>query len=625
MKKGTDILVGAVKSIEGMDKYVLKNWKGIILQALTEIRLLVRYANQTHVGMATPEAKSLVLSPAEQLDKFFYVYGLCAGGGWAHGPMEGDSKRAVYIHWPRFLGALAMMPVSPYHKLWGLPLLGWGFAKLYRRKNLVFYELLRRKLHEALIRGGSFDKPPADTQPLDDDEHPLYAASAVAELQPDGELTATMRRAFANTFGDASPYYGPTTRPSHLRFLAPEIRQAVSTLYCETLFTYLKYILQTSPLPYTSVKASNGFAPEYKSEYVKEMYFMHQAGGEDKPFFGCKKSMHLVPETRTVLVDIAEFAEYRTRTGSTFYTSQRKRLGFENETWRQVATELVFDFQRKYPTLVPPERNYAQFEPMIRAVFSPETIIDHVLFVPMDVFGDVRKRYAKVEPMLNSEHVRVPPRKVVPKKAIICSDPIADVGGATFTFKILFYRKTVYFHPPWTVPMNKVLAPAYSRQNYLPGVFRDPETLQFYFTFDFLTNDPNSPVERYPSLRTFLEPYNRITREYFDEVRERGRRKYIDHDNRNTGKYLRYTKQEDQAILKYYKPGMTPLDRESLRSECEGRTWTTIQRRAKVLRDNMLKDGCVDISLLPTRNYSADINKKIAANKQKMKEESREP
>jgi hypothetical protein len=76
-------------------------------------------------------------------------------------------------------------------------------------------------------------------------------------------------------------------------------------------------------------------------------------------------------------------------------------------------------------------------------------------------------------------------------------------------------------------------------------------------------------------------------------------------------KNVRFLPEEDDAILRLYRPGMGAENRSQLLASCFGRSLRSISMRATILRNEMMSKGIYDLAQLPHGARTESILKEI--------------
>ena len=605
------LILEALKEPEKLDSYVQDNWRKIVLSAVKEIQKLVVKRKLTMMKTLDIPLPVEETAPA-QLNVYFAPHAMVAGGVWVDKALSDDNRRTVYIYWPRMLSTLALMPTAYPVDMGSTGLMVWGFSEIFRRRSILFYEFLRRRFLNAMALHAGVDDFEEKVPQLTSTEQSVFGNVSGTVLKPSDPMIKSLRESFKLTMERTSPRIYSTRPSRQIKDLRPDVLQGCSVWHTELFKYWESVVLERFPKPVIHIPKGNHFNPDVRDEMLREALFVRGVPADGRVIFGIRRSGKILPEERVTLVDLGEFARYRTSTGNTLYQRLRKKLKKPTASWRQLAGEMVFQFYEKNPMFRAPRGDYSKFYDFIKDVF-PSANVDHILFLP---YGGIMK---KLQYYKQTEAAReAAPRKFhAPRRAcavIIESDPIASAGNEVFRFKIIKRNNRTYFCPPWDIPHAAIIAPATQQREFRRGVYYDYSGHTAYCTHTLLLNMDNSPLKMHPQLNVWLSNYADLSRTRYKELQELTRKSFVEASERNEGHRARYTAEEDQAICRYYKPTMTEADKSILLRICKGREWIAIRTRATYLCRKYLKAGCTNINELPYKNYNAALRRKIADN-----------
>jgi len=549
-----------------------------------------------------------------QLNSHFTPYGLMAGGIWMGRPMREDKMRTIYFHWPRVLGTLPRFPSFEPVPLLYTGLMVWGFSEIFKRRNSVYYEFLRRRLlNSYAVRFGDrdfFKRMPVLTPA----ENHVMGVVSTEVLDIKDPMMPVLRKAFADTLEKASGMMDSKRPRKELEHFLPPVIDGMSYWNTEVTRYWERVVFEKIPKPIIKTPKNDYFRREFKSPVLRELIFARDIPSNNEVVFGVRRSLKISLPQRITLVDLGDFADYRTATGVKFYEEIRQKLKKPKASWRELATEMVFQFQAQIKGLTAPGRDYAPFYAFIEEVFS-DAGLDHILFIPQKAVEDrlVARDKTTAIREVHTFGYRKPGRI---KSAVIESPPIVSADNKLYRFQVALRRKKVYISVPWKIPPAEIIAPASQQREFRPGVYYDRVADKPYCTHKVLMRMPDSPLRMYPQLNEWLKGYINLSTERYKELLEDSKRRFVDELHRKAGHRVRYTAEEDQIILRLYKPGMTKADKEKILEVCVGRKWEAIRVRASSMCARMLESGCTDISLLPVCNYNAKVRIMIAKNKE---------
>ncbi len=625
MNMVTELICEKPKS---MEKIIWKHWETICLGAAKEIKTLNRRRRQTMVP-ASNWAPPVDRNDRDFIGHYFVPYGAMLAGKWVNEPANKDPKKRVVFFWPYILGALPLLPGKSPVSLIYLSLTVWGFAQLIRRQSVLMFELMRRDLLNAISDQRIYPELRKEFPPLSVEEKDLLAKAKAVFLKPAGDLIQAFRLSFCETFGSTAPLINPLGPTQLVEMLPPGVLAGCSVWNTEEWKTVRKFLPEKHSGPIIE-NLGGSFTPEFKDPMLREILFARHVTADRQNIFGVRRCTEIYPESLVVLVDMGEYAEYRTENGIEFYKELRKYLHLpQKQTWRQVAAELVYHFNRRFSGLEPPGGDYNAFRPLIEKAF-PNASIDHIVFIPKDAVLKKLGNYSKTAKARGAPKSKTKAKRSI-HSAVIESPPISNADGRSFRFLVARRGNNTYLSPPWELkryllrpnPGPRSCKPG--PDDFKPGIILDKAAERFFVTYKFLRGLPYSPLEIYPELDQWLAQLARMTSADFKEIKLEGEARYVDYAKRRLGHSARYTREENTAICELYKEKMTDGNKQELMRVCAGRSWDNIRVRARKLCWEMLEAGCIEKSHLPTRNYNAAIGKKIAENKKALGIQTHKP
>lgn len=181
----------------------------------------------------------------------------------------------------------------------------------------------------------------------------------------------------------------------------------------------------------------------------------------------------------------------------------------------------------------------------------------------------------------------------------------APSGGA-YAFIMTRHKSEWHFSPPWDTPemdlsRNSRMYRGQWRKQFLPGAFEDNTVRRLFMNVSRLCMTTAFQEKNIPGLREWLEGLSRMSLEQF-----RNPKGYRSKAGRQP-----FTYEEDQAILRYYRPTASERDLQALKSVCVKRTDAAISMRAATLCDLLIESGERSLSVLPHRKYNVRLRRKI--------------
>ena len=198
-------------------------------------------------------------------------------------------------------------------------------------------------------------------------------------------------------------------------------------------------------------------------------------------------------------------------------------------------------------------------------------------------------------------------------------------------FEVIRRPSGVFWGVPWAMPMwthyETSTAPGVAidaepsdlprKDAVKPGVTYVEAYDRHFYTLDMLTmlkDLPYNPVRNSRTLRNWMQGIDAMPSKQFQLLQAGVRKDLVVQQKRRPGKSLKgmtWTREEDDAICRYYRPKLTVDDEAALLRICRGRTMRALSRRAKELRTMMIRKGIFDLELLPHRNYNASLGKLV--------------
>lgn len=211
------------------------------------------------------------------------------------------------------------------------------------------------------------------------------------------------------------------------------------------------------------------------------------------------------------------------------------------------------------------------------------------------------------------------------------SPPLPEVGVDEMRFEVIRRPKGKFWSVPWDMPL-------WTRYDVstAPGVQMDssPEDLprkesmksgvtyveaydSYFYSYDMLLDLkdlPDNPLRKSRILREWMRSIDVMPSRQFQLLQAGVRKELVVQQKRKPGYSLKgvtWTREEDDAICRYYRPGMTIDDEARMLRICRGRNVRALLRRATELRKEMIAKGIYDLGKLPHRNYNATLRKLV--------------
>jgi hypothetical protein len=220
----------------------------------------------------------------------------------------------------------------------------------------------------------------------------------------------------------------------------------------------------------------------------------------------------------------------------------------------------------------------------------------------------------------------------VPRLYIMSSPPLPELGVDEMRFDVIRRPTGMYWGVPWEIPSwaHYDVSDAATLQMDAPveDLPRKDSTYveahdRYYYSLEMLMSLkelPDNPVRKSKALRAWMANLTRMPAKQFQLLQAGVRKDLVAQQKRKPGRSLRgitWTKEEDDAICQYYRPGMTPNSEAKLLRICRGRSLRAILRRAANIREEMISRGIYDLNKLPHKNYNAKLRKLVQDAKDK--------
>ncbi len=598
-----------LEDLPSFESYIRENWRQIVSLASKELQTLFLRREVTHVPtIQDPEIIGYAVDA--QTESLFTPFAVCGAGPWAEDPPQPDNLATLCIHWPRLLGILPDLPLFKPHSMAHTALMVWGFSEIFERRNIVYHEFLRRKLLRSLLVYSGLGERVSEVSDLVVAEKELFTLFSSEVLQHTDPMIRALKASFERTLDKSAPALTPNRPVKVFHSITPGVLKGCSRWNLRAFDYWSELVFERNPVPAIVIAKPAHFKPRVANELFREVLFMHTIPSKGVNILGTRKSIIDAPLS---IVDMGEFPRYRTSVGIKLYENYRKKTKQTKILWRALANDMMALFQEAMPGLTPPGGAYSDYAEGVKFSFA-EANIDQVLFIP-DTY--IRQKLKWAARTLRARSVpRIEGRAPAQLRiALITSDPIGSAHGKTYEFQIIRRGYGTYIHPPWQVPKAIARVPGLGVKEFKKGVYYDKASDVMYFTFKFLERVPNSPLYKHPLLKTWLEQFAELSVSRFKYLWRETKKRDIDIYTRYKGHRAAYVRAEDEVICEFYKPDMTPEDKQHILDVCKGRDWPNIRIRASVICKHRLEAGCIDMSTLPVRRYNARILQAIAANK----------
>ncbi len=217
----------------------------------------------------------------------------------------------------------------------------------------------------------------------------------------------------------------------------------------------------------------------------------------------------------------------------------------------------------------------------------------------------------------NSERakgVRTFHRNVSAKSILVIQSPETPyLPPSEFRFTHRYH--TMLISPPWALTMADVRA--YFKEEPIVRVAEHLDHV--YVPLNVLQRIPSTQEYMTPELYSWLRHYDQMNKYVFlAEIKvnnKQGINKLVREDYGTSG--VVFQPEEDDAIVRLYRPSMTADDETQLKAACFGRSLRSISLRAGTLRHEMMSQGIYDLTKLPHGQRSESLLATIRKAKKK--------
>jgi hypothetical protein len=560
------------------------------------------------------------------LDAYVESFAPMGVGVKPHDPQFSRVPKDWYlIHWPTFVNTVDTAFDLGRHSIVALL---WHFREVLFRRSVVYYDLLRRKIAQHLTYRffplTEDEKAKRGYHDLTGVEEEVFAGLTEGVINTPKTLTA-LRESFNETLvprGNASRLRGELyprkeTRASLLS-TAGDVDPSTCTIFS---FTALKRLDRQLPCARSIRRVrGTGFGPSTLGADFREIFYA----------FHFRRVDHGVARLgkRIVAINLARYIPYRAQF-TTYY--------------KNVVGPKVYGDIGKTATAV---REYfeAVFAPLIVhgaallhrdrvAALWGSTSADHILYLSSDGIARRLSQANRMETVRASkkQKSRFPSMSKVPRLFIMSSPPLPELGVDEMRFEVIRRPRRKFWSVPWEMPL-------WTRYDVstAPGVQMDapPEDLPrkatmksgvtyveaydtYFYTYDMLLDLkdlPGNPLRKSRTLREWMRSIDAMPSKQFQLLQAGVRKELVVQQKRKPGYNLKgvtWTREEDDAICRYYRPGMTLDDEARMLRICRGRNVRAVLRRATALRKEMIAKGIYDLEKLPHRNYNAKLKKLV--------------
>jgi hypothetical protein len=553
----------------------------------------------------------------------FSTYGVAGAGSWVHeGKYAEGQPSPMLFNWKVLLGLTAHG--RPYlaelieRRHVALAALVWSVSEIaLKRYNVATYEMFSRSLQAAWAMNIDSRRTRNDipAYPLKTEEQPVFMYHYNKQLE-DPAFIAAVKETFDLTFAPLSDESG--------RVVAMAGKDAdpehISMIYMDSIRG------QRAPMPDGVVHADYPAPPfgalkpgMYLHELLYADSFRYRHGGVtvlQRPVVDGKE----LPSA--LVINFNHFLPYR-EANMALYNRLR---GKQHMSMYDLALTAVDVFRNHYYGVLHDQHCGVYYE--LLAQQDPPIPADEMattLVVPIPVLRKLSAaatKYgvnhlagistrAKSARNLGGQRSR---RNVSAKSIMCILSPLTPyLPPAEFRFTHRYH--TMLVSPPWKLTLADVQA--YFKEERVVRVAEHFGRL--YVPLNVLQRIPPTQDYMTAELYTWLRYYDQMNKYVFlAELKvhnKQGINKLVRQDYGTDN--LRFRPEEDAAILRYYRPGMSADSEAQLKATCFGRSLRSISMRAGTLRHEMMSQGIYDLTKLPHGQRSESLLLEIRNAKKK--------
>lgn len=538
----------------------------------------------------------------------------------------------VVLHWPTIFKYGMLHTNSPQGKL------VWLLQAVVRRRSPLLFSLLRRKfLTDSLDvqfgpAGPRFtDEKFTQALPLYVGEFELYESlvQKFVEMQVLGDLA---NRAFLSMFGTSG--IEKESRYRKVKVWRDNVPKD-NPFYWECSVVARRKLneLREALRANGKIEVPDANTDKYgfgASTWGKMMFDLlcipHYATPDGK--FGVT-SLTLGPQKiKHMVVNLPLFIQQQIRE-DLFSKLHDVALQFKlnNKPDRELRDEVVKLFGIQFPLLL--DSKYGGQAVTETSSMWPEASAGDIYAVPTSVFEHYRQSSRSMASMRGKQASK---KRTFNKRPgfnqilQIRSPKIAESGGVTFTFRVIFRAKHVYVCPTWELDFEDSFL---RERNYTtingvetlrPGTLLNDATGEYYYMLPRYRDFKDTPLAMYSELSRWLHDFvGEMTSTDFKFVWNTAKRlPSVDVNVPRAGGKQPYSADKmfsaeaDVIIERYLRPGkvgdvMVMLEKIGL-----NKTPEEITKRGTAIREQLIAEGTYDLDKLPHVNYSAILGKRLS-------------
>lgn len=543
------------------------------------------------------------------------------------------------IHWPTVVRCVDMMFEL---QQFGMVAVLWHFREVLRRRSLVYYDLLRRKIAQQLTYRyypmSEEDKIQKGYRDLSPVEEEVFEGLANGVIRTDKTV-----KALSQSFKDTLTPRGTHKSLRSMLFARKPVREDIfevigpykpedCTIFSATELRRNSRMIQANRA--ISLVYTDGFGPATLGDDFREIFYAFHFRRVDHGV--AKLSNHVLA------VDLIKYIPYRTQL-TNYYRNMVGPQKYQSKAL--TAAAMLKYFEAVFEPLVV-HGAASVYRRRIEQLWGDDSL-EHVLFLSVDGIARRLSAANKMEVVRSHKSKQqsyVPAGSKVPRIYVLESPALPDRDYVTLRFETIRRPSGLFWGVPWEVPaslhydipttsklcMTDTRADLPRKTTMKKGVTYVEAYDRYFYTLDFLLEcaelDDN-PARDSGELRGWMKMLSEMPTKQFNLLQAGTKKDLVVQQKRKPGRTLRgvsWTKEEDDAIKELYRPDMTESDEARLLRICRGRNTRALMRRATQLRNAMIEDGIYDLELLPHRHYNASLQKLVKDHKAKAQRRIRE-
>lgn len=569
-----------------------------------------------------------IMSPKAS-DLAFASYGLAAGSDWVlEGKYGGKRSAPMLFNWRVLLGLTGHG--RPYlaelveRRHLGLAALVWKMAEdALRRYNVLTFEMFERCMQAAYVDYLDPKRESREYQsyPLRHEELPVFTHYYNEQLD-DPEFIAAVKSMFDCVYGvlsDSREFVARTVG----KIAVPE---HVSAIYMDLIRGH------RDPIP-TEIPKLNypipPFGPVRPGMYLYELLyaysFRYRPGGVrvlSEPVLNGET----LPSA--LVINFDKFIRYR-EAHMHFYNKVRGRKQMSLYDLGLAAAEVM----RAHYYGILQNQNIEKYYAFVNQEGAPLPAEEFasMFIMPTALVRKLKDSACQYGVNHLSLDTSIPRRKkeetkryrrAISAKAILSVKSPETPYLPPSEFRFVHRYNTTLISPPWPLSMMEVLD--YFKEQRVMRVAQHLDRV--YVTLDTLRRLESAQNYMTTELTTWLRGYAEMSKYVLAaEIRIRNRHGINTLVREDYGAaHLNFLPEEDDAILRLYRPRMPSEQRDELKRICFGRSNRSISSRAAALREELMAKGVLNLSDLPHGARNEKLLTRIREEKMKAARKARQ-